>query len=358
MTSHRTLIIAEAGVNHNGSVDLALQLVDAGADAGADVVKFQTFDTAALVTADAPRADYQRAVTGSAAPQFDMLRDLELDVNAHERLRERCSERGVEFLSTAFDHASLEHLLDIGLRRLKSPSGEITNGPLLLRMARAGLPIIVSTGMANLAEIEQALAVLAFGFVSAPDAVPDAGALARVLSVPAAREALREWVTLLHCTSAYPAPLEDVNLRAMDAMAAAFGLAVGYSDHTTGIAVPIAAVARGATVIEKHLTVDRGLPGPDHAASLEPDEMAAMVDGIRTVECALGTSQKGPTRSEVDTIQVARKSVVAARPLAAGQVLAEDDLAVMRPGGGRSPMDYWPLIGQRTVRAYRRHEAL
>lgn len=354
----RTLVIAEVGVNHNGSLDMALELVDAAVSTGADVVKFQTFDTAALVTKSAPRADYQQKVTNSDAPQFEMLRALELDPDAHEALQQRCTEGGVEFLSTAFEHGSLEFLLELGMRRLKSPSGEITNGPLLLHMARAGLPIIVSTGMAGLADIESALAVLAFGMTAPADAVPTAADLRGAFRSPRGQAALEQRITVLHCTSAYPAPLDEVNLRAMSTIEAAFGLPVGYSDHTLGTAVAVAAVARGATVIEKHLTLDRRLPGPDHAASLEPAEMTELVAHIRQVEQALGSTRKGPSRSETSTIEVARKSIVAARALTAGETFDRDALAVMRPGTGRSPMELWSLLGQAAARDYEPHEPI
>ncbi|MCC6470547.1 MAG: N-acetylneuraminate synthase [Alphaproteobacteria bacterium] len=350
------LIIAEAGVNHNGSVDRALELVDAAQDCGADIVKFQTFSAEALAAAAAPKAEYQAANTGAAGAQLEMLRALELDEAAHRRLVERCAERGIEFLSTAFDARSLDLVLSLGVRRLKMPSGEITNGPLLLKAARSGLPILLSTGMADLKEIESALGVLAFGYSAPREAVPSPLAFRAALLGDEGQRLLTERVTVLHCTTQYPAPLEDVNLRAMDTITRRFNLKVGYSDHTLGIAVAIAAVARGAVAIEKHLTLDRSLPGPDHKASLEPPEFKAMVAAIRGVEAALGTPDKRATDSERPNIPVARKSLVAARPIAQGETFTAENLTMLRPGGGRSPMEYWSLLGQPAPRDYKKHE--
>jgi N,N'-diacetyllegionaminate synthase len=330
----RTLVIAEAGVNHDGDLDKALELVDAAAAAGADVVKFQTFKAAALATAAAPRAAYQVRQTGSDDSQLSMLRRLELDAAAHAALVAHCATRGIAFLSTAFDDESLDLLLGLGMPYHKVPSGEITNLPMLRRIGAVGRRVILSTGMATLGEIEAAL-----------EALEQAG-------TP------RALVTILHCTTDYPASIDDVNLRALGALATAFGTAVGYSDHTQGIAVATAAVALGATVIEKHLTLDRTALGPDHSASLEPDEFAAMVTAIRTVERALGDGIKRPTAHERANRVPARKSIVAARNLPAGHVLAAGDLAVKRPGGGVSPMRWDEVVGRTTTRAYRADEAI
>lgn len=346
----RTLIIAEAGVNHDGSIDDALALVDVAADAGADVVKFQTFDLEAVATADAPQAAYQRD-RARADSQKEMLRRLHLDRAAHERIAAHCAARDIEFLSTAFDTRSLATLCELGIRRVKVPSGELTNGPLLLDYARTGLPLIVSTGMATLAEIEQALAVISHGLLGREDRPSSRGL--RDAYTRALREGvLRDSVTLLHCTSQYPAQVEDVHLAAMDTLGAAFGLQVGYSDHTLGLTVPIAAVARGAGVLEKHITLDPSRPGPDHAASLPPDELVTMVTAIREVERAIGSSVKHPVAAEADTIEVARRSVVAAKAIRAGEELTEEALTTLRPGTGRSPMDYWSLLGRRARRDY------
>jgi N-acetylneuraminate synthase len=341
-------VIAEAGVNHNGDIARALELVDVAARCGADLVKFQTFRADAVVTPTAPKAAYQERQTGSGS-QLAMLRALELDEAAHRRLIARCAERGIGFLSTPFDRESVDLLVRLGLRRLKVPSGELTNGPLLLHIARSGLPAIVSTGMATLAEVADALGVLAFGYTAREEAPASQPAFAAALTSEAGRAALAERVTLLHCTTEYPAPFADVNLRAMDTLAEAFGLPVGYSDHTPGIAVPIAAVARGARVIEKHVTLDRTLPGPDHKASLEPSELADMVAGIRAAEAALGSPLKEPAPSERGNIAIARRSLVAERAIRRGEALAIGAIGARRPGSGISPMQLWAVLGRRAA---------
>lgn len=349
-------IIAEAGVNHNGSVEMAKQLVDAAANAGADAVKFQTFKAERLVSKFAQKADYQKRTTDAEESQFAMIKRLELDVDTHHILQQYCSEWKIEFLSTPFDIDSVDLLTGLGVSRLKVPSGEITNAPLLLKVARTGLPLILSTGMSTLGEVEQALAVLAFGYSGGEH--PSRRAFAEAYTSPEAQTKLRENVTLLHCTTEYPTPFGDVNLRAMDTLHAAFGLPVGYSDHTEGIAVPIAAVARGAKLIEKHFTLDRTLPGPDHKASLEPDELTAMVRSIRDIEKALGNPRKAPAVSEVKNMDIARKSLVAARNIEKGETFTADNLTVKRPGSGRSPMDYWEVLGMPAERAYREDETI
>jgi len=354
----RVTIIAEAGVNHNGSLDMALALVDAASDAGADIVKFQTFVADRLAGRTAPKADYQLNTTDATESQHAMLRRLELTEPMHAHLIERCESRGIEFLSTPFDEQSLDLLVGCGIKRLKIPSGEITNGPLLLKAARTGLPIILSTGMSELDEVEAALGVLAFGYGESRKAAPSDAAFRRALASTAGRDAVVANVTLLHCTTEYPAPLESVNLRAMDTMAAAFGTKVGYSDHTPGIAVAIAAAARGASVIEKHVTLDRNLPGPDHRASIEPHDLTLMVEGVRAVSTALGRHEKAAAACERTNRVVVRKSLVAAHAIAKGAVLTPADLAVKRPGNGRSPMTYWSVVGQRAARAYRPDEPI
>lgn len=346
-------------MNHNGSLETALALVDAAAAAGADVVKFQTFRADALASAVAPKADYQIRQTGAGESQLEMLRRLELSVEAHEAIVRRCAERGVRFLSAPFDLGSLDLLIErFGLTQIKLGSGELTNAPLLLAAARKGRRLILSTGMATLADIEQALGVAAFGILAAADAQPSRAAFNEALSDAAAWPLLRERVILLHCTTEYPASLADTNLRAMDTLRAAFGLEVGYSDHTEGVAVSIAAAACGATMIEKHLTLDRGMEGPDHAASIEPQEFRAMTDAVRAVELALGTGLKQPGAAERANRAVARKSVVAARPIRRGQVLTADDLAVKRPGSGRPPVRYWDTIGSQASRDYTEGEPI
>lgn len=357
MRAPKTLVIAEAGVNHNGSVERALQLVEVAAAAGADAVKFQTFRAQALVTRGAPKAEYQTANTGEADSQFEMLRRLELDPQAHVRLRDRCRELGIAFMSTPFDLESLYFLAaEIGVSSIKLSSGDVTNGPLLLATARTGLPVILSTGMSTLAEVEEALAVLAFGY-GVKAGLPSRVGLRVAYSGDAGQRLLRERVTLLHCTTEYPAPFDQVNLRAMATLAAAFGLPTGLSDHTPGIAVAVAAVARGACVVEKHFTLDRTLPGPDHLASLEPSELNDLVRSVRQVEAALGEAIKRPAAAELKNLAVARRGLVAIRALGKGEQFSADNLGVKR-GGGDSPMDYWDWLGRTAGKDYAADEAV
>lgn len=341
---HQTLIIAEAGVNHNGSPDLALQLVEIAAKVKADIVKFQTFRAERVISRYAPKAEYQTLTTDARESQLDMVRKLELDEETHLKLFKHCTELGIEFLSTPFDEESVDLLVKLGVKRLKIPSGEITNGPLLLKIARTGLPVILSTGMASLPEVEEALGVLAFGYSNRRE-VPSRDLFRDALATGAGQAHLAAKVTLMHCTTEYPAPFEDVNLRAMDTMRESYGLPVGLSDHTTGITVSLAAAARGAAVIEKHFTTDKSLPGPDHKASLDPQELAALVTGIRQIEVALGTGAKQPAPSERKNIAIARKSLVAAVPIKAGEPFTPENLTAKRPGTGISPMDYWASLG-------------
>jgi N-acetylneuraminate synthase len=318
-----TFVVAEAGVNHNGDLDLARRLVDAAAAAGADAVKFQTFRTDALVTRDAPKAGYQTETTGDGG-QRAMLVSLELSAGAHADLRDRSRDRGLVFFSAPFDEGSADLLDQVGVALFKVPSGEITNLPLLRHVAAKRRPIILSTGMSTLDEVARAVEVV--------------------------RAAGDPPLALLHCVSAYPAPADETNLRAMDTLRARFGCPVGLSDHTLGTAVAIAAVARGAAIIEKHLTLDKALAGPDHRASLDPGEFAALVRSIREVESALGDGDKRPTRSEADTRRVARKSLVAARPIRAGERLVAADVVVKRPGTGIEPGDLARVIGRAVLR--------
>jgi N-acetylneuraminate synthase len=344
-------VIAEAGVNHNGRLETALALVDAAADAGADVVKFQTFRAGELATREAVQADYQIRNTAKVESQLDMLKALELDDAAHRKLLSQCRHRGIAFLSTPFDHRSLALLVEgLGLGRIKVGSGDLTNAPLLLAIARSNCDVILSTGMATLDEIQDALGVLALGYAVGGE--PGRTPFKAAYNCKAGKDALRKKVVLLHCTSDYPAADDEINLRAMDALVERFGLPVGFSDHSTGIAVPIAAVARGATVIEKHLTLDRAMPGPDHLASIEPAEFKAMAAGIRQVERALGPGGKAPTRSELKTRPIARKSIVARAPIREGELFTAENLAVKRPGTGLSPALLWDLIGRRASAAY------
>jgi N,N'-diacetyllegionaminate synthase len=318
-------IIAEAGVNHNGDVALAERLIDAAGDAGADCVKFQTFDPEALAAPVAQKAAYQIATTGADQSQLDMLRGLALSPAVHERLMAYCRARGITFLSTPFDIRSADLLRNLGVSAFKISSGDLTNLPLLEHVAQFGKPMIVSTGMADLEEVRAAV-----------HAIRSAGSVD---------------LTLMQCVTDYPADPADANLRAMTTMVSAFGVPVGYSDHTPGIAVAIAAAALGATVIEKHITVDRRLPGPDQAASLEPAEFAAMVAGIRTATQALGTGEKAPSRRELLNRGAARRSLVAARDIALGVAVARQDLAILRPGTGLSPARLGWAVGRRLNRS-------
>ncbi|MEL4440286.1 N-acetylneuraminate synthase [Shewanella algae] len=348
-----TLIIAEAGVNHNGDEALAFQLVDAAHQAGADIVKFQTFKAKNLVTEQAKQADYQVANTQKQESQLAMLSRLELSYAVHHQLVKYCESLGIEFLSTAFDFESLDFLVnDLGLRRLKLPSGELTNAPLVLEHARTGCDLIVSTGMATLAEIETALGVIAFGYTAASDALPSTMAFQQAYASKAGQKALKEKVTILHCTTEYPAPMAEINLKAMDTLGHTFDLPAGYSDHSEGISIPIAAVARGAVLIEKHFTLDKNMEGPDHKASLEPDELTAMVKAIRQVELALGSAVKSPTVSEVKNKAVARKSLVASQAIQAGDAFSADNVTIKRPGNGMSPYQYWDMLERKASRDY------
>jgi N,N'-diacetyllegionaminate synthase len=328
LKSHKTLIIAEAGVNHNGSLDLAKNLVDAASQAGADVVKFQTFKAVSLVTENATKATYQMEKTTAKESQFTMLKRLELSFEMHQDILTFCKKKKIRFASTGFDLKSIDFLVDLGLDFLKIPSGEITNLPHLRHVGAKNLPIILSTGMATLKEVEEALKILE------------------------GSGANRNQITVLHCNTEYPTPMEDVNLRAMLTVKEELGVNIGYSDHTLGIEVPIAAVAMGATVIEKHFTLDRKMEGPDHAASLEPNELKEMVMGIRNIEKALGDGVKRPSASEEKNIPIARKSIVASRSIEKGELLSVDNLAVKRPGTGISPMRWNEIINLKAEISY------
>ena len=326
--TERTLIIAEAGVNHNGDLAIARHLVDVAAQAGADLVKFQTFSADRLATRTVPQAAYQVANTGVEESQRDMLRRLELSPEAHRELIQHCAARGIGFFSTAFDLESLALLESLGQKLFKIPSGEITNYPYLRRVGRLCGRVILSTGMSTLSEIEAAIDVLEHEGTQRRD------------------------MTVLHCTTAYPTLMADVNLRAMQTIQAAFGVKTGYSDHTPGIEVSVAAVALGATVIEKHFTLDRHLPGPDHMASLEPDELALLVRSIRNIETELGDGRKRPTASEHGNRAVARKVIVASRNIEPGELLTEDNITTKRGGEGLSPMRWTEVLGRRASRRF------
>ena len=324
-------IIAEAGVNHNGDINLAYQLVDAAKAAGVDCIKFQTFKSENLVSHTAQKAEYQKAATGDSSQQ-DMLKQLELSFDEFVSLKEYCDRKGICFLSTPFDFESIEFLNSIEMPFWKIPSGEVTNYPYLVALAKTGKPVVMSTGMCEMQEIEDAITVL--------------------------RENGTSEIKLLHCNTEYPTPYEDVNLRAMKTLRDAFGVEVGYSDHTKGIEVPIAAVAMGAAVIEKHFTLDRNMEGPDHKASLEPQELKQMVDSIRHIEAALGSGDKKPSPSEKKNMAVARKSIVAAARIKAGDILTEENITVKRPGNGICPMRWKEVLGTRAVRDFEEDELI
>ena len=317
-------VIAEAGVNHNGDLKMARALIDVAAEAGADAVKFQTFRADLLATSDAPKAEYQLQTTGDAESQFEMLRRLELSADAHRELQSYCNERGIIFLSTPFDEEAVDLLDELGVPAFKISSGDLTNSPLLEYVAGKGKPVILSTGMSELAELIEAVSVLNTAGCENP--------------------------VLLHCVSNYPADASEVNLRAMQTMRSAFDVPVGFSDHTEGIDVALAAVALGACVIEKHFTLDRTLPGPDHRASLEPAELRELVRSIRRVESALGNGRKVPSASEIETAKVARRSLVAARDIPAGATLQREMVVLRRPGTGMSSTMIEMLVGRKTLR--------
>jgi N-acetylneuraminate synthase len=357
LPASRTLVIAEAGINHNGSLGLARELVEAARSAGADVVKFQTFKATRVVSRFADKAAYQKLRTDANESQLEMVKRWELDATAHQDLVAHSRAVGIEFLSSPFDVESVDFLVrDLGCRRLKIPSGEITNGPLLLAAGRARVPLILSTGMSELGEVRAALELLAFGMCE--DGAPSAERVASVVDSSQGQEALARLVTLLHCTTEYPAPLSDVHLRAMATLRETFGLPVGYSDHTVGGVVPIGAVALGAVVIEKHLTLNRTLPGPDQQGSLEPDEFRDMVEDIRAIEAALGDAGKRMTESEAKNLPIARKSLVAARPIRRGERFSESNITAKRPGGGIDPMQYWNWLGKMADRDFDEDEAI
>lgn len=328
----KTLIIAEAGVNHNGDIKIAKQMIDAAAEAGADIVKFQTFKAENLVTQTAKKAEYQLQTTSKEESQLQMLKKLELSLGDHLELIKYANERQIGFLSTPFDLDSLQLLIDAGIDTIKLPSGEITNYPLLKKSAESGKRIILSTGMSDLEEIKAAV---------------------KVLKINGASE-----IILLHCNTQYPTPFEDVNLTAMNTIAEAIGLPVGYSDHTNGIEVPIAAVAMGATVIEKHFTLDRNMEGPDHKASLEPHELKAMVSAIRNIEKAMGDGVKEPSESEKENIGIARKSIVACKNIKKGEVFTEQNITTKRPGTGINPMRWNEILGTRAIKNFYEDELI
>lgn len=329
---NKVFVIAEAGVNHNGDITLAKQLVDVAVVAGADAVKFQTFKAEKLVCKNAEKADYQKETTNQAESQLEMLKKLELTEEMHNQLIDYCKEKGILFLSTPFDVDSVDYLIELGIEIIKIPSGEITNYPYLRKIAQTGKKVILSTGMSSLEEVREAVAVL--------------------------EEYGNKDVAVLHCNTEYPTPFEDVNLKAMLTMRDELGIEVGYSDHTPGIEIPIAAVAMGAQIIEKHFTLDKTMDGPDHKASLEPHELKAMISAIRNVESALGTGVKKPSNSEQRNIGIVRKSIVAKNEIKKGEVFSEENLVTKRPGTGVSPMKWNEIIGTVAGKNYKEDDLI
>ena len=327
-------IIAEAGVNHNGKIDLAYKLIDVAYESGADAVKFQTFKTENLVSINAPKAPYQKKITSQLESQFSMLKKLELDFNVHKKLINYCKKKGIVFLSTPFDHESIDLLNELNIKIFKIPSGEITNLTYLRHIGSLGKEVILSTGMSNLKEIEDALKILIDSGTSKGN------------------------ITVLHANTMYPTPMEDVNLRAMQTIRDKFGVSVGYSDHTLGIEVDIAAVTMGATVIEKHFTLDKTMDGPDHKSSINPEELTMMVNSIRNIEKALGSSIKKPSKSEEPNIASARKSIVASRSIKKGEIFTEQNITIKRPGTGISPMEWDSMIDKVAKHDYEKDDLL
>lgn len=325
-------VIAEAGDNHNGNFELALRLVDKAVEAGADCVKFQTFITENVISKYAQKAEYQKENTDAAESQFEMVKKLELSFEQFRQIQEYCKKRGILFLSTPFDLDSVDFLQEIDIPFWKIPSGEITNLPYLIKIAKTGKDIILSTGMSTMEEIDKALKIL--------------------------RENGAGKITLLHCNTEYPTPYQDVNLKAMKTLGETFGVSVGYSDHTQGIEVPIAAAALGAAVIEKHFTLDKNMEGPDHKASLEPEELKRMITGIRNIEKSMGDADKKPTDSEKKNIVIARKSIVAKRDIKKGETLSEEILAIKRPGNGISPMEWYEVLGKTAIKDFKEDELI
>lgn len=329
---NKVFIIAEAGVNHNGDLELAKQLVDKAVECGVDAIKFQTFISEKVVSKHASKAEYQSKNTSESESQLEMVKKLEISFDDFKKLHAYCNLKGIEFLSTAFDFDSIDFLNSLGMTQWKIPSGEITNLPYLIKTAKINKPIILSTGMSTMEDIRAAL---------------------QVLEENGARQ-----ITVLHCTTEYPTPYEDVNLTAMRTIHTEFGVPVGYSDHTKGIEIPIAAVVMGATVIEKHFTLDRNMEGPDHKASIEPEELKAMVRSIRNVETAIGTGEKKPAHSELKNMAIARKSIVANRRIEKGEIFTEENLTVKRPGSGLSPMKWFEVLGKPAIRDFEEDELI
>lgn len=349
----KTYIIAEAGVNHNGSFDMACKLVDIAKAAGADAVKFQTFNTDLLVTKNAKQASYQSKNMGKNTTQYEMLKKLELSFQEFHNLSLYCHAQNIEFLSTPFDTESVDFLVDnIRIKTIKIPSGELTNSPFVHYISTKRLPIILSTGMATLEEIHDALSFIAYG-LSFPSKDVEIDCVKSFYKTEAAQKILKDYVTVLHCTTSYPTELEDVNLNSMGYLRDELMLSIGFSDHSEGILVPIAAVAKGATVIEKHFTIDKSLQGPDHKASLNPKELVDMVTGIRIIEKTLGTLKKEPTYREMKNREAARKSLFVSKDIFEGEAFTTEHISIKRPGNGMSPVQYWDILGKQSSKDYK-----
>lgn len=352
-----TYIIAEAGVNHNGDMNTAKKLIDIAKNAGADAVKFQTFISEEVISTYAPKAEYQISNTGNEESQLEMVKKLELTFEEFKELKIYCEENSIEFLSTPFDLPSVDFLLqELQLKTIKIPSGEITNAPYLLKISQYKPKIILSTGMSTLAEIQDALCVIAFGLLNMEE--PSIEKFKCAYNTLEGQQLLKKHVTLLHCTTEYPAPVEDVNLKAMETMGNAFQLSIGYSDHTEGNVVSIAAVAKGATIIEKHITYDQSAIGPDHKASSEPGEFSELVSSIRMIEKALGHGMKIPSNSEIKNMTIARKSIVAKTTISTGVLLTEEKITIKRPGSGISPMYYWEIQNFKASKNFEKDEEI
>jgi len=354
----KTYIIAEAGVNHNGDIEKAKLLIDIAVKAKVDAVKFQTFITENVISIHAPKAEYQITNTGPENSQYEMVKKLELKFEQFRELKLYCENRGIEFLSTPFDHESADFLIDeLKLNTIKIPSGEITNAPLLHHIALKKTNIILSTGMSTLGEIEDALGVIAYGYLNTKE-LPSIESFKSAYRSEEGQMLLQKRVTLLHCTTEYPAPIKEVNLKVMQTLQQAFGLGVGYSDHTEGIAVPVAAIALGAVILEKHITYNKHAEGPDHIASLSPEELEDMVNSIRKVEDSLGTGIKMPTISEVKNMGIARKSIIAQEKISENELFNKENITVKRPGSGLSPFYYWELLDTQSDRNYEKEEEI
>lgn len=353
-----TLVIGEAGVNHNGCEDIAMQLASLAKTANVDIVKYQIFNSEQLVTNDAPKAEYQSVHTGRLESQRDMLRKLELSLDSHKRVAIHCKDIGLQYLATAFDLASLTFLAEeIDVPFFKISSGDLTNAPFLLAHAKYKRKLIISTGMSTLGEIEDALGVVAFGLLDVQD-VPSIAGFKKAYQSEEGQIALKQFVTLLHCTTEYPTAVDEINMKAMQTMKQAFQLDVGFSDHSVGTTASVIAVALGAKVVEKHFTLDKAMDGPDHKASMSPEELLTFVSSIRDAESCLGVAIKKPSKSEIANIPVARRSLVATSDIAAGELFTEANIGVKRPGTGVTPFQYWEVLNSVSSRRYTEGEPL